>query len=213
MPGFHETLFPLDIALGAAGGPERATEIVTTLTGREERNTRRAHSRRRWDAGYGVKSLAQLSAVVAFFEERRGRLYGFRWRDRLDHASCAPGAAVTALDQALGAGDGARTQFALVKTYGGAHAPYARPIAKPVAGSVRVAVDGVERVAGTHFTLDPATGTVTFLAGHVPPAGAGVTAGFLFDVPVRFDTDFLEVNLTAFEAGAIPRIPIVEIRP
>ncbi|SCW79757.1 DUF2460 domain-containing protein [Ancylobacter rudongensis] len=213
MPAFHETLFPLDIALGAAGGPERATEIVTTLTGREERNTRLAHSRRRWDAGYGVTSLAQLSTVVAFFEERRGRLHGFRWRDRLDHASCPPGAAVTPLDQVLGTGTGARTQFALAKTYGGAHAPYQRPIAKPVAGSVRVAVNGVERVAGTHFSLDAATGLVSFLPGHVPASGASVTAGFLFDVPVRFDTDFLEVNLTAFEAGAIPRIPILEIRP
>jgi len=213
MPGFHEALFPLDIALGAAGGPERATEIVTTLTGREERNTRLAHSRRRWDAGYGVTSLAQLSAVVAFFEERRGRLFGFRWRDRLDHASGAPGAAVTPLDQALGSGTGARAQFALVKTYGGAHAPYQRPIAKPVAGSVRVAVNGTERVAGTHFSLDAANGLVTFLPGHVPALGATVTAGFLFDVPVRFDTDFLEVNLSAFEAGAIPRIPILEIRP
>ncbi len=216
MPGFHETLFPLDIALGAAGGPERATEIVTTLTGREERNTRLAHSRRRWDAGYGVKSLAQLSSVVAFFEERRGRLHGFRWRDRLDHSSAVPGAAPgnapTPFDQPIGTGDGARMVFALAKTYGGAHAPYVRPVAKPVAGSVRVAVNGAERTAGAHFMVDPTSGAVTFLAGHAPPAGASVTAGFLFDVPVRFDTDFLEVNLTAFEAGEIPRIPILEIR-
>ncbi|MCK0209014.1 DUF2460 domain-containing protein [Starkeya koreensis] len=213
MPAFHETLFPLDIALGAAGGPERATEIVTTLTGREERNTRLAHSRRRWDAGYGVTSLPQLSAVVAFFEERRGRLYGFRWRDRLDHSSAAPGQAVTPFDQPLGTGDGVRAVFTLAKTYGGDHAPYTRPIAKPVAGSVRVAVGGAERTEGVHFALDVTTGALTFLAGHVPAEGADVTAGFLFDVPARFDTDFLEVNLTAFEAGAIPRIPILEIRP
>lgn len=213
MPAFHEVLFPLDVALGAAGGPERATEIVTTVTGREERNTRLQHSRRRWDAGYGVKSLAQLSAIVAFFEERRGRLHGFRWRDRLDHASAAPGAAVTPFDQMLGTGDGARSVFALTKTYGAAHAPYARPIAKPVAGTVRVAVSGVEVTEGVTFSVNTATGEVTFLAGHVPSGGAAVTAGFRFDVPVRFDTDFLEVNLTAFEAGEIPRIPVLEIRP
>ena len=213
MAAFHEALFPLDIALGAAGGPERATEIVTTLTGREERNTRLAHSRRRWDAGYGVTSLAQLAAVVAFFEERRGRLYGFRWRDRLDHSSAPPGVAAGPLDQALGSGTGTQAQFGLRKLYGGAHAPYARPIAKPVAGTVRVAVDGAERTEGTHYALDATLGTVTFLPDHVPGPGAAVTAGFLFDVPVRFDTDFLEVNLTAFEAGQIPRIPILEIRP
>src|SRR5256885_1044599 len=87
---FHEILFPLDIALKSAGGPERKTEVVALGSGREERNARWAHSRRRYDAGYGVKTLDALSQVVAFFEERRGRLHGFRWRDRLDHSSAAP---------------------------------------------------------------------------------------------------------------------------
>lgn len=209
---FHEVLFPLDIALGSAGGPERRTEIVTLGSGREERNARWAHSRRRYDAGYGVKTLEALAQVVAFFEERRGRLYGFRWRDRLDHSSAAPGLAPAPFDQAIGVGDGETEGFALVKTYGGAHAPYVRPIAKPVAGSVRVAVDGVEQAEGTAFTCDATTGTVTFLPGHVPESGAAITAGFLFDVPVRFDTDYLEVDFSAFAAGQIPRIPLVEIR-
>src|SRR6185295_17143886 len=138
MTSFHEILFPLDIALKSAGGPERRTEIVALGSGAEERNARWAHSRRRYDAGYGVKTFDALSQVVAFFEERRGRLHGFRWRDRLDHSSAAPGASLTPLDQVLGTGDGARTTFPLLKLYGGAHAPYQRPIAKPVAGSVRV---------------------------------------------------------------------------
>src|SRR5215213_4241468 len=128
MPAFHEVLFPLDIALKSAGGPERKTEIVTVGSGREERNARWAHSRRRYDAGYGIKTFEALSAVVAFFEERRGRLLGFRWRDRLDHRSGAPAAPITPLDQAIGAGDGTTIGFQLVKTYGSAHAPYARPI-------------------------------------------------------------------------------------
>ena len=212
MTAFHEVLFPLDIALKSAGGPERRTEIVAVGSGREERNARWAHSRRRYDAGYGVKTLDALSAVVAFFEERRGRLHGFRWRDRLDHSSAAPGLAVSPLDQPIGVGDGTTATFQLVKTYGAVHAPYTRPIVKPVAGSVRVAVNGAEKTAGTHFTVNTATGVVTFLAGHVPPASAAVTAGFLFDVPVRFDTDYLEVDLSAFAAGAIPKIPLVEIK-
>jgi uncharacterized protein (TIGR02217 family) len=198
MTAFHEVLFPLDIALGASGGPERRTEIVAVGSGREERNARWAHARR---------------AVVAFFEERRGRLHGFRWRDRLDDRTSTPGSPVTPLDQGLGAGTGTQTTFQLVRTYGGAFAPYQRPIAKPVAGSVRVAVAGTERTAGTHFTVNAATGLITFQPGHVPAAGQAVTAGFLFDVPVRFDTDFLEVDLSAFAAGSIPRIPLVEIVP
>src|SRR3954471_3485518 len=214
MSGFHEILFPLDIALKSAGGPERQTEIVALGSGREERNARWAHSRRRYDAGYGVKTFDALSQVVAFFEERRGRLYGFRWRDRLDHSSAAPGASVTPLDQAIGTGDGVQTEFALLKTYGAEHAPYARPIAKPVAGSVRVAVGGVEQTEGegVAFTCDATTGLVTFLPGHVPGAGAAVRAGFLFDVPVRFDTDYLEVDLSAFAAGSVPRVPLLEIK-
>ncbi|MDJ1159022.1 DUF2460 domain-containing protein [Chelatococcus sp. SYSU_G07232] len=210
---FHELRFPLDVALASRGGPERRTDIVTLGSGREHRNARWAHSRRRYDAGYGVKTLDALHAVLAFFEERRGRLYGFRWHDRVDFRSGPPSRPPTPKDQALGTGDGARASFQLVKTYGGAHAPYLRPIAKPVAGSVRVAVAGTEKVEGLHFDCDVTTGLVTFRDGEVPPPGAAVTAGFAFDVPVRFDTDALEIDLAAFAAGEIPRIPLVEILP
>jgi len=209
---FHEVLFPLDIALKSAGGPQRNTEIVTMGSGREERNTRWAHSRRRYDAGYGIKTLEALSQVVAFFEERRGQLYGFRWRDRLDQSSGVPGAAISPLDQVIGTGDGASATFSLTKTYGGLYAPYARPIEKPVTGSVRVAVAGNE-LGAAQFSVDDTSGVVTILPGSIPASGEAVTAGFLFDVPVRFDTDYLEVDLAAFAAGAIPKIPLIEIRP
>ena len=106
MSSFHEVLFPLDIALRSAGGPQRRTDVVALGSGAEERNARWAHSRRRYDAGYGVKTYEALSQVVAFFEERRGRLYGFRWRDRLDHSSAAPDAGVAPSDQIIGIGDG-----------------------------------------------------------------------------------------------------------
>jgi uncharacterized protein (TIGR02217 family) len=209
---FHDTRFPTSISLGAQGGPERRTEIVVLGSGHEERNSRWADSRRSWNAGLGVRSLDDLYAVIAFFEERRGRLYGFRWRDPLDWKSCAPQAILSPFDQQLGTGDGATAIFQLVKRYGTAFAPWTRAITKPVVGSVRVAVAGVEQTAGTHFTLDAATGRVSFPAGHAPPAGAAVSAGFEFDVPARFDTDKLEIDLTGFRAGAIPAIPIVEIR-
>ncbi len=212
MPAFHEVLFPLDIALNSAGGPQRRTDVVTLGSGREERNARWAHSRRRYDAGYGVKTLEALSQVIAFFEERRGRLYGFRWRVRLDHSSAAPETATAATDQVIGTGDGMTASFQLVKTYGSLYSPYRRPIVKPVPGSLRVAVAEIELEEGTAFTVDTATGAVTFEADFIPAGGAAVTAGFLFDVPVRFDTDYLEVDLSAFAAGAIPKIPLVEIK-
>lgn len=204
---FHEVRFPLDVALGARGGPERKTEIVTLGSGREKRNARWAHARRKWDAGWGIKTLGALSDVVTFFEERRGRLHGFRWRDRLDHSSAGLGTAVTALDQELGTSDGETVEFQLVKHYGTSD-PYARPIHKPVAGSVLVALDGDG--VSTGYLLDVTNGVVTF--DSAPPIGAVVTAGFQFDVPVRFDTDYLEIDLAAFEAGAIPSVPVIEVR-
>lgn len=212
MSDFHEVRFPIDIARGARGGPERQTQIVTLASGREVRNSRWAHSRRRYDAGIGVRSLDALAVVVAFFEERRGRLYGFRWRDRLDCKSCPPLQAPSATDQLIGTGDGTTAQFSLCKSYGSGAQAYRRDIVKPVAGTVLVAVDGVVKPE-TAFACDPVTGLVNFAAGQVPPPGAAVSAGFAFDVPVRFDTDAIEVDLSAFEAGEIPRIPVIEILP
>jgi uncharacterized protein (TIGR02217 family) len=210
IPAFHEVRFPTDIAFGSSGGPERRTEIVTLGSGGERRNARWADARRRYDAGYGVRSLADLDQVIQFFEERRGRLFGFRWRDRMDDASAPPGVAVAATDQKLGTGDGETAVFQLAKTYGALHAPYERVIAKPVDGSVVVAIDGAP-LGPDDFVVDPSTGRVTL--STPPDEGAVLTAGFRFDVPVRFDTDHLAINLAAFEAGEIPSIPIVEIRP
>ncbi len=209
---FHDVRFPLEVAFGSSGGPERRTDIVTLGSGHEERNSPWADSRRRYNAGYGVRSLEDLHTVISFFEARHGRLHGFRWKDRVDYASGAYGAPVTPLDEELGVGDGSTTTFALKKTYQSGGASYERTIEKPVDGSVRVAVAGFEQILGTDFVLDTSTGLVTFLNGQEPGVGLSVTAGFEFDVPVRFDTDFLEINLTSFEAGDIPAIPLVELR-
>ncbi|SDB31610.1 DUF2460 domain-containing protein [Bauldia litoralis] len=212
LTAFHDVRFPTEIAFGSAGGPERLTEVVTLGSGHEERSSRWADPRRRYNAGYGIRSIDDLHAVVAFFEERRGRLYGFRWRDRVDFSSAAPSGAVTPTDQVIGVGDGATTTFQLVKTYGALHAPYRRTIAKPVSATVRVAVDSAELDEGDDWSCDLTTGIVTFTPGSVPAVDAAVTAGFAFDVPVRFDTDRLDINLSSFAAGDIPTIPLVEIR-
>src|SRR5918995_5536941 len=111
---FHEVRFPLDVSLGSRGGPVRRTDVVTLASGREHRNSRWAHARRRYDAGLGVRTLDALHAVIAFFEERRGRLYGFRFRDRADCRSGAPAQAVTPGDQRIGTGDGVTAAFQLV---------------------------------------------------------------------------------------------------
>jgi uncharacterized protein (TIGR02217 family) len=207
---FHDVSFPSALSVGSSGGPERRTEIVTLSNGFEERNSPWAHSRRRYDAGVGVRSLDDLAEVVAFFEARHGQLYGFRWKDWADHKSCAPSGTPSAEDQRIGTGDGATTVFALSKRYASGPQAYRRPISKPVAGTVRMAVGGVVQVSGTDFVVDHATGAVHLTAA--PGDGVPVTAGFEFDVPVRFDTDRIAVSYAGFAAGEIPSIPVVEVR-
>lgn len=200
---FHEVRLPARLAFGSTGGVERRTEITTLGSGFERRSTPWAEGRRRYLIGAGLRSLDDMAALTAFFEARRGRLYGFRFRDFADFKSCAPGEMVAATDQRIGTGDGARRTYRLSKAYG----DHARRIGKPVEGSVRLAVNGVETTA---FVLDHLTGDVTLAT---PPApGAGVTAGFVFDTPVRFDADRIEVTLESFGAGRMVAMPLIEVR-
>ncbi|MFN3837965.1 MAG: DUF2460 domain-containing protein [Brevundimonas sp.] len=200
---FDEVRLPARLAFGSTGGVERRTEIATLASGFERRSTPWALGRRRYLIGANLRSLDDMAELTAFFEARRGRLYGFRFKDFADFKSCAPGGTIAATDQALGLGDGARTAFDLAKTYG----DVVRPIAKPVAGSVRVALDGVET---TGFSLDATTGRVTLAVA--PGPGAAVTAGFAFDTPVRFDTDRIETTLESFDAGRMAAVPLIEVR-
>ena len=203
---FHEVRFPAAISFGSSGGVERRTEITELVSGFEERNSPWAQSRRRYDAGLGVRSLDDLADVLAFFEARHGQLFGFRWKDWLDHRSCSPSGTVAATDQVLG-GTGSVRQ--LVKRYEDAAGSYVRTISKPEFGTVKVAVDGLELIEGADFTVDTTTGAITLSSD---PGAAQVTAGYEFDVPVRFDVDTVEVNLAAFEAGEIPSVPVIEVR-
>lgn len=207
---FHEVRFPANLSFGSQGGPERRTDIVTLANGHEERNTPWAHSRRRYDAGVGLRSLDDLEALIAFFEARQGQLYGFRWKDWSDFKSCPSSRAVSDEDQLLSLGDAATMSFSLMKRYVSGEQVYVRPVVKPVAGTVRVAVAGLAQVEAIDFTVDVARGLVSFVE---PPArGARVTAGFEFDVPVRFDTDRIQVSMASFQAGDVPSVPVVEVR-
>lgn len=207
---FHEIRFPANLSFGSVGGPERRTEVVTLQNGHEERNTPWAHSRRRYDAGVGLRSLDDVEALIAFFEARRGRLHGFRWKDWSDYKSCPASRAPFALDQVIGTGDGVQRVFQLRKTYRSGHEDYVRPVVKPVPGSVLVAVAQDPKVEGLEFVVDPATGLVTFETA--PALGTEISAGFEFDVPVRFDTDHIQTSVASFQAGDVPSVPVVEVR-
>ncbi|SEW04498.1 TIGR02217 family protein [Cognatiyoonia koreensis] len=207
---FHEVRFPASLSFGALGGPERRTEIVTLANGFEERNTPWAHSRRRYDAGLGLRSLDDVALLVAFFEARQGQLFGFRWKDWGDFKSCAPCDKPGAQDQLLGIGDGETDRFQLIKDYASGDQCYGRVISKPVIGTVRVAIGGDEVADSIDYTVDPVTGIVHFTSP--PGEGAEVRAGFEFDVPVRFDSDRIHTAVSSFQAGEAPSVPVIEVR-
>jgi uncharacterized protein (TIGR02217 family) len=207
---FHDIRFPVSLSFGSLGGPERRTDIVTLSNGFEERNTSWAHSRRRYDAGLGLRSLDDIETVIAFFEARSGQLHGFRWKDWSDFKSSNPSTPSGAEDQLIGTGNGQQRVFQLQKTYRSGQQTYARPIRKPVFGTVKVAIEGDVKVEGVEFTVSATTGEVTFTLP--PEAGTRITAGFEFDVPVRFDTDQIQTSVASFNAGDMPKVPVVEVR-
>ena len=204
MQAFDDVDFPIAIGRTASVEPGFSTAIVTSASGHEQRNADWADARMRFDAGPGVRSQADVQALIGFFRARRGAARGFRFRDPFDDSSNGMTGVPGFGDVVLGTGDGIATRFALVKHYG---ADDARRITRPAAGSVRVGVDGTERLSG--WRLEEG-GIVSFDAA--PAAGATIRAGFRFDVPVRFAEDRLEVSLAAVTAGEAPSVPLIEIR-
>jgi uncharacterized protein (TIGR02217 family) len=208
--GFHEVRFPANLSFGSSGGPERRTEVVTLANGFEERNTPWAHSRRRYDAGVGMRSLDDVETLIAFFEARRGQLYGFRWKDWSDYKSSKASQDVGFEDQLIAYADGTSVEYQLNKTYASGEASYTRPVTKPVSGTVVVGLDNAQLQETIHFDVNLETGIITFASP--PPLGEEITAGFEFDVPVRFDTDSIQTSVASFQAGDVPNVPVVEVR-
>ncbi|MDE3017021.1 MAG: DUF2460 domain-containing protein [Pseudomonadota bacterium] len=196
---FIETRFPTDIAYGSAGGPEYSTDIVITNSGYEQRNANWSQSRARYNVAHGIKTQAQLDALIAFFRARKGRADGFRFKDWSDYQTTG---------EAIAAGDGVTTVFQLTKAYASGTTSESRSISKPVAGTVNIYLAAVLQNSG--YTLDTTTGLVTFTAA--PGSGVAITADFQFDVPVRFDTDRLAATLDSYSSYSWQDIPLVEIR-
>lgn len=210
MLAFDDIAFPLALGSDASVSPEFSTSIAVTASGFERRNSLWSDARLRFDIGPGVRSEAELGTLIAFFRARRGAARGFRLRDPSDFSSNGMTGVPGAADQFLGTGDAVTASFPLVKRYGadgpGGADAQVRRITRPVAGSVHVSIDGV---ATTAWTL-VAPGVIAFTAP--PPAGTIVRAGFVFDVPVRFAEDRLDISGAAFAAGEAPSVPVVEVR-
>ncbi|UWQ92958.1 DUF2460 domain-containing protein [Aliisedimentitalea scapharcae] len=207
---FHDVRFPASLSFGSVGGPERRTDVVTLANGFEERNTPWAHSRRRYDAGVGMRSLDDVETLISFFEARQGQLFGFRWKDWADFKSGRASGDIAYDDQVIGMGDGTTTVFQLTKTYRSGVFTYTRPIVKPAVGTVRVGIEQDELRDGVEYEVDATSGLITF--DQPPQETMVITAGFEFDVPVRFDTDRIQTSVASFQAGDVPNVPVVEVR-
>ena len=194
--------FPVDISYGSTGGPGWSTNVVETDSGAESRNQRWSYPRHKYDVAYGIKTLATLETLLSYFHVVGGKAIGFRYKDHMDYKSCSRTGTPAATDCAIGTGTGALAAFQIYKTYTQGSYTRNRKIVKPIASTVSIAVAGVTKTLTTHYALDATTGIVTFTGGNLPTTGQAVTAGFEFDVPVRFDTDELSINLDNYNSGA-----------
>lgn len=196
---FDEVRFPEDIAYGSSGGPEYFTDIVTTASGYEQRNSNWSQARARYNVAHGIKTQSQLAALLAFFRARKGRARGFRFKDWTDFS---------AVNQLIGLGDGGKTTYPLIKHYNSGGEVESRRISKPVSGSLRIYKNSILQTTGV--TVNPANGIVTFATA--PENGAEISADFEFDVPVRFDTDHLSARLENYGVYGWTDISLIELR-
>ncbi|MEC7951757.1 MAG: DUF2460 domain-containing protein [Pseudomonadota bacterium] len=199
---FDDVAYPLTLGRDAAASPEFSTSVAVTASGHEYRNALWSDARMRYDVGPGIRSEAELGTLIAFFRTRYGPARGFRLRDPFDFSSAAMTGTPSASDQRIGRGDGMASRFRLVKNYG----EQQRRITRPQPGSIRIAAGGVETAAWRY----EAGGWIVF--DSAPAAGAPITAGYLFDVPVRFAEDRLDVSGVSFAAGEAPSVALIEIR-
>ncbi|WFL78835.1 DUF2460 domain-containing protein [Altererythrobacter arenosus] len=206
MQAFDDVLYPFALGRDASASPEFSTSVVVTASGHERRNSLWSDARMHFDAGPGIRSEDELAELLAFFRARRGAARGFRFTDPFDFSSSGMIGTPSATDQLIGMGDGLKADFQLVKRYGDGEEPQVRPISRPKAETIIVSVNGVIE---SDWSLE-ANGRVRLASA--PPEGAEVRAGFLFDVPVRFAEDRLDVSAVNFAAGDAPSVPMVEIR-
>ena len=203
---FDDILYPFPLGKTASVRPEFSTSVMVTASGHERRNSLWSDARLHFDVGPGIRSENELAELISFFRARRGAARGFRICDPFDHSSNGMTGTPAVADMLIGIGDGATTDFPLLKRYGSGDEPQIRRISRPRSETLLIGVDGVQRT--DYALLDH--GVVRFASP--PPAGAQITAGFLFDVPVRFEEDQIDISAVNFAAGEAPSIPLVEIR-
>lgn len=214
MAAFHEVQFPTDISRGAQGGPGFHTTILTLAGGAEQRNVDWSRARATYDVAKGLKDTADIAALIKFHYARYGRAYGFRYKDWSDYTLPfwldSPGD-IDALPT-LFTTDGTTATFQLTKVYGDGANTYTRQIKKPVAGTLALKDNGAPLTPTTDFTFSTTTGIVTLSNAVKASTGHLITGSCQFDVPVRFDTDDLRLQIDDFDIYSMPQIMLVELK-
>ena len=206
MTSFIETQFPPTVAYMSTGGPSFNTTVNMNKAGFETRQVNWITARHMYNVNYGIRNQADFDAIIKLFHVCQGKATGFRFKDWADFKSCPPIYAPANTDQLIGVGDGNNTHFQLVKAYTVGNLTFTRKIKKPVSGSVLVTTSAGDR----SFTVDTTTGIITFLTGNIPGAGVQVTAGYQFDVPVRFDVDQLIIEQSKPQLCQIQNLRLIE---
>lgn len=208
---FHDVRLPEQIERGSQGGPRFRTSVLTLSSGFERRNIDWENSRAAFSAGYGIQTKADFSEVLEFFYARQGRAHSFRFKDWSDFEITA---------QVIGSTDGATNQYQLFKTYTSGGIEFDRTLTKPVENSFTATVDGVSRTVEyntgptgpTAIRINTLTGVVALNSTDAATTGLAIEVTGEFDIPVRFDTDQIDINMQTFDAGAIPELGIIEVR-
>lgn len=194
---FLEIKFPDSISFNSSTILEFNTTVITSKNGKEFRNVNWNNNKMKFNIINGIKTKTELDEVIKFFRNVKGKAYGFRFKDWTDFS---------ATNQQIGIGDGETKEFQLIKTYTINGNTYTRKIKKLVISTIKVFLDGVET---NDFSIDLTNGLITF---EVAPSDTTIiTANFEFDIPVRFNTDLLEITMDSINSGKIKDLELIEI--
>lgn len=219
---FDEIQFPTSISQGAVGGPRFSTSVQGLSSGFEHRNINWSKRRGEWDVSTGLRTQAQIEALLNFFHARFAKAYGFRFKDWTDYRVPRWISAPGDLDgyPVWFTTNGSLATFQLTKTYGDAQRTYTRLIQKPYNPNIAAAPgqilvlfnNAAPMTPSVDFTVDYTTGIVTLSNAVKATSGRQISGYTEFDVPARFDTDDMKVTITTTDNMAWGPIPVVEIR-
>jgi uncharacterized protein (TIGR02217 family) len=199
MKSFIDERFPVDIGFGSVGGPEFATDIVTTSGGHEQRNISWNSARIKYNVAHGVRNIEQMQELIRFFRSKKGRAIGFRFKDWADYQIN---------NQQIATGNGVSKEFQIIKTYQYGDSKEVRIIHKPVENSVKVLVNG-QLLSKALYEINYSCGKVIF--NKAPKKDSVISVNCEFDVPVRFDTDILNASIDDFNSFSTD-VSLIELK-